>query len=207
MKVIIACEFSGVVRRAFVERGHTAWSVDILPSEMPCEYGGEDHIQDDIFDFLAQMHADYHMFPDLMIAFPPCTHLAASGARWWRYKKIEQRMAIEFVRRLMLEGIPRIAIENPVGILSTVIRPPEQIVQPWMFGDPEWKTTCLWLKNLPALRTINLELAPKDPGGGKRPGRHSSRIHRMSPGPDLAKNRSRTFPGIARAMAEQWGSL
>jgi|SRR5271166_2463025 len=185
MRVLIACEFSGIVRDAFRERGHDAWSCDLLPSEKP----GNHHQMDAL-----QCGA---LFPwDLMIAFPPCTHLAVSGARWFKNKRMEQATALLFARCL-IEGvlIPRICVENPIGILSTQVRKPDQIIQPWQFGHGETKATCLWLKNLPKLVPTNIV-----------EGRHA-RVHREPPSPDRWKNRSRTLPGIAAAMAEQWGSL
>jgi len=132
---------------------------------------------------------------DLMICHPPCTHLAASGARWWPEKIELQREALEFVKFLLNSSIPKIALENPVGKISTAIRPPDQIIQPWQFGHGETKATCLWLKGLPLLVPTNVV-------EGREP-----KIHRMPPGPDRWKERSRTFPGIAEAMADQWGNL
>lgn len=131
----------------------------------------------------------------MLIAFPPCTHLAVSGARWFKDKAKEQADALRFVRELMDAPIPRIAIENPISVISTKIRKPDQIIQPWMFGHGETKATCLWLKNLPPLKPTQIV-----------DGREA-RVHRASPGPDRWKERSRTLPGIAKAMAEQWGSL
>ena len=183
MKVLVACEFSGVVRDAFTLRGHYAVSCDLLPSETPGE-----HIVGRI-EYVALVGWD------MLIAFPPCTHLAASGARWWPAKRREQSEALDFIRKLMNAPIARIAIENPIGKISTEIRKPDQIIQPWQFGHGETKATCLWLKGLPSLKPTNIV-------AGRTP-----RVHRESPGPDRWKNRSRTFPGIAAAMAEQWGSL
>lgn len=185
MRVLIACEFSGVVRRAFRARGHDAWSCDLLQSEDNA-YG---HVVMDALD------AAYTGLWDLMIAHPPCTHLAVSGARWFKDKQKEQAEALEFVRQLLDAPIPRIALENPISIISSYVRKPDQIIQPWMFGHGETKATCLWLKNLP-------KLEPTDIVEGRTP-----RVHHMSPGPDRWKERSRTLPGIAAAMAEQWGSL
>jgi site-specific DNA-cytosine methylase len=183
MDVIIACEFSGVVRDAFLRRGHNAISCDIIPTESPGP-----HYRGDIRDLLNGCW-------DLMIAHPPCTHLAVSGARWWKDKHEEQQEALDFIRLMMNADIPRIAIENPIGKISTEIRKPEQIIQPWMFGHGETKATCLWLKNLPSLIPTNI-VDGRDP-----------RIHRMSPGPNRGKLRSVTYTGIAEAMAEQWGDL
>lgn len=181
MKVLVACEFSGIVRDAFAAKGHDAWSCDLLPSERPGK-----HIQGDV---LGVLHEGW----DVMVAHPPCTHLAVSGARWFKHKQQEQAEALEFVRRLLDAPIHRVALENPVSIISSRIRKPDQVIQPWQFGHGETKATCLWLKNLPLLK-------PTDIVDGREP-----RVHRMPPGPNRWKERSRTFEGIAKAMAEQWG--
>ena len=183
MKVLVACEFSGVVREAFSRRGHDAYSVDLLPTEQPGQ-----HFTDDVIPWLSN-------YWDLMVAFPPCTHLAVSGARWFKHKQAEQAEALAFIRKLMMAPIERICIENPIGVISTQIRKPDQIIQPWMFGHGETKATCPWLKNLPALTPTNIV-------GGR-----DARVHREPPSPDRWKNRSRTLPGIAEAMADQWGGL
>lgn len=182
MKVLVACEFSGAVRDAFAARGHDATSCDLLPSESPGK-----HHHGDVFDL------DLSAF-DLMIAHPPCTHLAVSGARWWPAKLAEQAEAVAFVKRLLAAPVKRIALENPVGLLSTVIRPAEQIIQPWEHGHGETKATCLWLKGLPLLLPSNVVAG------------RVARTHLESPGPDRWARRSRTLPGIAAAMAEQWGA-
>lgn len=184
MKVLIACEYSGTVRDAFKALGHDAMSCDLLPTEKP-----GNHYQGDIFDVLYKGW-------DLLIAHPPCTHLAVSGARHFAAKKASgvQDEALEFVTDLLYAPIKHIALENPVSIISTRIRKPEQIIQPWMFGHGETKATCLWLKNLPPLM-------PTDIVDGRE-----ARIHKMAPSPDRWKERSRTFPGIAKAMATQWGA-
>jgi site-specific DNA-cytosine methylase len=184
---LVACEFSGVVRDAFRRTGHWALSCDLLPSETPGE-----HYQGDVRDIFRFVES-YEF--DLMIAHPPCTHLAVSGARWFKDKQQEQAEALDFVRELLNAPIPRIALENPVSIISSRIRKPDQIVQPWMFGHGETKATCLWLKNLPPL-------VPTDVVDGRE-----ARVHHASPGPDRWKDRSRTLPGIAAAMADQWGGL
>lgn len=181
MRVLVACEFSGVVRRAFRTRGHEAWSCDWLPAE---DEGL--HLQEDVAGIL-------HFGWDLMIAHPPCTHLASSGARWFKDKINEQAEAIEFVRLLAGAPIARIAIENPIGVLSTRWRKPDQIIQPWQFGHGETKATCLWLKDLPRLQSTDVVEG------------REARVHRMPPNADRWKERSRTYEGIARAMAEQWG--
>lgn len=183
VKVLVACEFSGIVRDAFIARGHDAVSCDLLPTESPGP-----HIQDDVLNHVGDNW-------DLMIAHPPCTHLAVSGARWFKNKEREQELALEFVASLLDAPILRIALENPVSIISTKIRKPDQIIQPWIFGHGETKATCLWLKNLPKLTPTNIV-----------DGR-INRVHREPPVPERWKNRSRTFPGIASAMADQWGTL
>ena len=187
MRVLIACEFSGVVRRAFRALGHDSWSCDLLPGEDGSEY----HIQGDVRFFMGP-----HDW-DLMIAHPPCTHLAVSGARHFAAKAADgrQQEALDFVRLLMDAPIPRIAVENPISIISSRIRKPDQIIQPWMFGHGETKATCLWLKNLPKLEATNNVTG------------REARVHRMPPGPNRWKERSRTFEGIAAAMAAQWGAL
>ena len=181
MKVLVACEFSGTVREAFRAKGHCATSVDLLPSERPGP-----HIQGDVRD------VDLSRY-DLLIAHPPCTHLAVSGARWFKDKLTEQAEALDFVRWLMAAPVPRIAIENPVSIISSRIRRPEQIIQPWMFGHGETKATCLWLKGLPKLTPTNIVAG------------REGRVWRLPPSPDRWKLRSATFEGIAQAMAQQWG--
>lgn len=182
MRVLVACEFSGVVRRAFRARGHDAWSCDLLPAED----GDPHHFEGDV---LARLGDGW----DLMIAHPPCTHLAVSGARWFKDKREEQAAALAFARALLDAPIPRIALENPISVISSHIRKPDQIIQPWQFGHGETKATCLWLKGLPPLIPTNVVEG------------REARVHRMPPGPDRWKERSRTFPGIAEAMAEQWG--
>jgi hypothetical protein len=179
----VACEFSGTVRRAFRAHGHDAWSCDLLESEDGSPY----HIQDNA---LLNLEDDW----DLMIAHPPCTHLAVSGARWFKEKQTEQAEALQFVRDLLAAPIKRIALENPISIISSRIRKPDQIIHPWQFGHGEVKATCLWLKGLPKLTPTNIV-----------EGRHP-KVHRMPPSPDRWKERSRTYAGIARAMAEQWGA-
>ncbi len=186
MRVLVACEFSGIVREAFRARGHDAWSCDLLPAEDD----GQNHFQDDA------VGVAYNTFRwDLMIAHPPCTHLAVSGARWFKEKRVEQEAALAFVARLLAAPIPRIALENPISIISSKIRKPDQIIQPWQFGHGETKATCLWLKGLPKLEPTNIV-------EGRTP-----RVHYASPGPDRWKERSRTMTGIAEAMADQWGSV
>lgn len=184
LRVLIACEFSGVVRRAFRALGHDAWSCDLLPSEDGSLY----HLTRDAVD-VARL-PDW----DLMICHPPCTHLAVSGARWFKHKQKEQAEALQFVGWLLGAPIPHIALENPISIISSHIRKPDQIVQPWQFGHGETKATCLWLKNLPPLQPTNIVEG------------REARVHRMPPGPDRWKERSRTYEGIAAAMADQWGA-
>ena len=197
MRILVACEFSGTVRDAFAARGHDAWSCDLLPSETP-----GNHYQGELQHFLTKRNTPIF---DLMIAHPPCTDLAVSGSRWFKGKAAEQRVALEFVEWLMVGqyvNIPRICIENPVSIISSRIRKPDQVIQPHYFGDKAFKATCLWLKGLrPLMRTHHLDLPEKD----TQDHREWSFIHRMAPGPNRAKERARTFHGTANAMAEQWG--
>ena len=181
MRILIACEFSGVVRDAFIAKGHDAMSCDLLDTERPGP-----HYKGDVKDIINDGW-------DMMIAHPPCTHLAVSGARWFKEKQQEQIQALEFVWFLMNASIPKIAIENPISIISSHIRKPDQIIQPWMFGHGETKATCLWLKNLP-------KLLPTEIVEGRE-----NRIHKMPPSETRWKERSRTYQGIANAMASQWG--
>ena len=180
MRILIACEYSGTVRDAFIAAGHDAVSCDLLPTEVPGP-----HYQGDVTDIIGNGW-------DMMIAHPPCTHLAVSGARWFHLKQQEQGEALDFVRLLMNAPIPRIAIENPVSIISSRIRKPDQVIQPWQFGHGETKATCLWLKGLPKLTPTNIVEG------------REARIHKMPPSPDRWKERSRTYSGIAAAMAQQW---
>ena len=184
MRVLVACEYSGRVRNAFRARGHDAWSCDLLDAEDNSPY----HIKGDALEVIGRGW-------DLLIAHPPCTHLAVSGARHFEAKKADgrQAQAVDFFLALARAPIARIAIENPVCIMSSIWRKPDQTIQPWQFGHGETKATCLWLKGLPHLVPTNIVS-----------GRHQ-RVHLMSPGPDRWKERSRTYEGIAEAMAEQWG--
>ena len=181
MRVLVACEYSGRVRDAFAAMGHDATSCDYLPSETQGK-----HYQGDVIDIINNGW-------DILIAHPPCTHLASSGARWFKEKRVEQGEAIDFVKLLAHCDTPKICIENPIGILSTVWRKPDQIIQPWQYGHGETKATCLWLKGLPLLVPTNVV-------DGREP-----RVHYMSPGPNRWKERSRTYEGVAQAMAQQWG--
>ena len=181
MKVLIACEFSGILREAFTSRGHNAWSCDLLPTEIPGQ-----HICGDVLDIL---HDNW----DLLVAHPPCTHLAVSGSRWFKYKTEQQQQAVEFFIKLYQAPVDKLAVENPISVISTKFRKPDQIIQPWWFGCGETKATCLWLRGLPKLQATNIVSG------------RVNRIHRESPGPDRWKNRSRTYIGIAQAMAQQWG--
>lgn len=184
MKVLVACEYSGTVRDAFIGGGHDAMSCDLLPTEVQGP-----HYQGDVRDVI-----DYPW--DLMVAHPPCTDLAVSGSRWFAEKRMSgrQQAGASFFMMLAKADIPRIAIENPVCVMSMLWRKPDQIIQPWQFGHGETKATCLWLKGLPPLKPTNIVEG------------REQRIHRMPPGPDRWKERSRTFGGIARAMAQQWGA-
>lgn len=183
-RLLVACEYSGTVREAFAALGWDAWSCDLLPSERPGQ-----HHQGDVRDLLTREW-------DLMIAHPPCTHLAVSGARHFAAKRADgrQQEALAFVRLLLDAPIPRIALENPVSIISSQVRKPDQIIQPWQFGHGETKATCLWLKNLPSLSPTNIVEG------------REQRIWKMPPGENRWKERSRTFQGIADAMASQWGA-
>ena len=195
MRALIACEVSGVVRRAFRALGYDAISCDILP---PDDGDNAHHYRGDVRDILADGWT-------LMVAHPPCTHLAVSGARWFKNKQAEQREALDFVRTLLNAPIPHIALENPVSIISTVIRKPDQVIQPWMFGHEATKTTCLWLHNVPPLMPTNIV------GKGKRhvtkSGRSLPEWYNLPPSPDRGKKRSITFDGIAQAIATQWSFL
>ena len=185
INVLIACEFSGIVRESFRNLGYNAYSVDLLPTEIPSLY----HFQEDVIQHIR----DRTGFYDLMIAHPPCTHLAVSGARWFPDKKEEQVKAIDFFMEFTKTGIPHYAIENPVCIMATKYRKPDQYIQPYEYGHGETKKTSFWLHNLPFLQ-------PTDIVEGR-----ADRIHRIPPNPNRWKDRSRTYPGIAMAMAEQWG--
>jgi hypothetical protein len=189
-RVLIACEYSGTVRDAFRARGHDAMSCDLLSTDVPGP-----HYQGDVRDILDNGW-------DLLIAHPPCTYLTVSGNKWMKPEYAERfptrhadrEDALAFVRLLMGANIPRIAVENPISVISSRIRKPDQVVQPWMFGHGEVKATCFWLKNLSPL-------IPTDIVGGR-----NDRLHRLPPGPNRWKERSKTFPGIAAAMADQWGA-
>ena len=181
-KVLIACEYSGTVRDAFIAMGHEAMSCDLLPTDVPGP-----HYQGDVFDIINDGW-------DLMIAHPPCTHLAVSGARHFEAKKESgvQDEALAFVQALLDAPIDCIALENPISIISSRIRKPDQVIQPWQFGHGETKATCLWLKNLPKLTPTNIVSG------------REAKIHKMPPGPLRWKLRSTTYKGIAAAMAQQW---
>lgn len=180
MRVLVACEFSGIVRDAFIARGHDAVSCDLLPSERPGP-----HYQTDVRDVL-------HYGWDLLVAHPPCTLLARAGARWWTGRETEQEEALDFVRLLLAAPIRHIAVENPPGAIGTRIRPADQYIQPWQFGHGETKMTGLWLRGLPLLQPTCIV-------SGRTP-----RVHYAAPGPRRWIERSRTLPGIAAAMASQW---
>lgn len=193
MKILVACEESQIVTSAFRGIGHEAYSCDIEPC------GGnrpEWHLQTDVLPLLKQSW-------DMILAFPPCTHLAVSGAKWFKAKRADgrQQTAIDFFMEIANAPCPRIVIENPIGIMSNIWRKPDQIIQPWMFGHLEQKATCLWLKNLPRLvptQNVQKEML-------LLPRRVYERIHFLPPSPTRARDRSRTFAGVATAMAEQWG--
>lgn len=196
MRVLCACEESQAVCTEFRKLGHEAYSCDLLP----CSGGHPEwHIQADALEVCK-------MAWDMVLAFPPCTHLAVSGARWFPEKRRDgrQQMGIGFFLAFTsLDHVPMVAIENPVGVMSTVYRKPDQVIQPWMFGHPETKATCLWLKGLPPLTSthdVRGEMGAMDE-------RDRHRVHHMPPGPERAALRGKTYPGVARAMAEQWGAL
>ncbi len=182
MRILVACEFSGRVRQAFRTYGHTAYSCDYLPTDDKSPY----HLQQDVMPLLRETW-------DMIIAFPPCTYLCRSGARWWKGKELLQEQAIAFFMTFVRNSCPRIAIENPIGIMSRLYRKPDQILQPLQFGNQESKATCLWLKGLPCLYPTDIQdmFYPK--------------CHKMPPGPNRSKLRSTTYQGIADAMALQWG--
>lgn len=183
MRVAVLCEFSGVVRDAFLRLGHDAISCDLLPTDAPGP-----HVQGDCLEY------DWSEY-DLAICHPPCTYLAVSGARWWKDAKIDQWAALNFVRELFDLPVKRIALENPIGVIGKKIRKCDQIIQPWQFGHGCVKATCLWLKDLPKLNPTQVVS-----------GRYAE-CHRAPPSDSRWKDRSRTYPGIAAAMAEQWGGL
>lgn len=199
MRVLVACEYSGRVREAFRRRGHDAWSCDLLEAED----GSPFHLQEDALEAIARgcpaSLGGQHFVGDpwdLLIAHPPCTHLSVSGARHFEAKRADgrQQWAIDFFMALAHAPIPRIAIENPICIMSSVWREPDQVIQPWEYGHGETKATCLWLKGLPPLIPTNIV-------EGREP-----RVHMMPPGPNRWKERSRTFEGIAEAMGAQWSN-
>lgn len=194
MKILVACEFSGTVRDAFAALGHDAWSCDLLPTDSPGQ-----HIQGDI---LGVLNGGW----DLMIAHPPCTYLASSGLHWNKRRPeraLLTEQSIHFVEALMDAPIEKIAIENPIGCLSSRIRKPDQIIQPWYFGHDASKATCLWLKNLPLLKSTNILPGDKKT---RRANQTASGQNKLAPSPDRWKLRSITYPGIAEAMAAQWGT-
>jgi len=205
MRVLVACEYSGRVRQAFRNRGHDAWSCDLLEAE--ANYTSAFHYRCDVISLLNGQSSEYGVRRwDLIIAHPPCTDLAVSGARHFPEKIADgrQQRALDFVQALMDAPCNKIALENPISIISTKIRKPDQIIQPWMFGHPETKSTCLWLKGLPKLvpnddaehvKAHMMTLKPQE----------RNRVFHMTPGPNRWKERSRTYQGIADAMAEQWG--
>lgn len=191
MKILIACEFSGTVRDAFIKAGHDAISCDLLPTESPGP-----HIQGDVLPLLSERW-------DMIIAHPPCTYLTAAGNRWFlpEYKEkypnrlLQRQEAFEFFMQFVWNQCPKIAIENPIGVVSTMYRKPDQIIHPWWFGHDEKKATCLWLKGLPLLQPTDI----RDKNSA------TNRLHALPPSPDRWKLRSKTYDGVAAAMATQWG--
>jgi len=202
MRVLVACEYSGTVRRAFAALGHDAWSCDLLPSDD----SGHNHIQGDVLPISGQNGWD------LMVAHPPCTFLTVSGNKWMKpefanrfpTRQQDRAAGIAFFMALMSAPIPRIAVENPIGIMSTHYRKPDQVIQPWMFGHGETKATCLWLKGLPKLSATHRK---DDLFAAQEPEAREQRLHKLPPSPDRWKLRSTTYSGIAAAMADQWGAL
>jgi hypothetical protein len=195
VSILVACEFSGVVREAFRSRGHDAWSCDLLDAED----GSSFHIKGNVLDVLEDGW-------DLMIAHPPCTYLCGSGLHWNKRRpgrEAQTEEAMRFVLDLMGCDIPRIALENPVGRISTAYRKPDQIIQPWMFGHPESKATCLWLKGLPKLEPTAVLTKVGKYWSNQTP----TGQNKLGPSPDRWKLRSITYHGIANAMADQWGLL
>lgn len=192
-RLLVACEYSGAVRDAFASRGWDAWSCDLLPSDKP-----GNHYQGDVRELLWQGW-------DMLIAFPPCTYLCSSGMHWTTRGLRDRQLtedAVAFVRELMNAPVERIAIENPVGAISTRIRKPDCVIHPWQHGHPESKTTCLWLTNLPTLEPTNVLTLP---ASGHWENQTASGQNKLAPSADRWKQRSKTYPGIAAAMASQWG--
>jgi hypothetical protein len=183
MKVLVACEFSGIVRSAFARAGHDTWSCDLLDTERP----GGNHIKGDVREILSDGW-------DMLIAHPPCTFLASSGARWFRARRTEQELALDFVGTLLNAPIKYKAVENPIGVITGRYGRPSQTIQPWQFGHPHAKKICLWLRGLPKLKSTNIVTV------------RNWTTYRMGPSPHRQKNRSRFYNGIAEAMAVQWGS-
>lgn len=192
MRALVGCEESQVVTAALRKRGVEAYSCDLQAGRINSEW----HITGDVFKAIRKRGPW-----DMGIFFPPCTHVAVSGARWFKNKVVEQRAALEFMRDLLEANIPQIAMENPIGVFSSYWRKPDQIIQPWMFGHRETKAICLWLKNLPPLVPTCI-VGPPLTDEDKR---DFAKVHRMAPGPERARNRSLTYSGVADAMAEQWG--
>lgn len=193
MKVLVACEFSGIVRNAFTRRGHEAWSCDLLDSESNGRHYIGD-VQDILYDHW-----------DILVAHPPCTYLSASGLHWNKRRPeraTQTEEALQFVELLLTAPIPMIALENPIGCISSRIRKPDQIIQPWQYGHSESKSTCLWLKGLPPLQPTNILPLP---ASGRWDNMTPSGQNKLGPSPDRWKERSRTYQGIADAMAAQWG--
>lgn len=200
MNILIACEYSGEVRHAFAVNCPDCYvaSVDLLPTEKKCMLLNEDHFEEDVLVTIKEY--DW----DMMIAFPPCTDICSSGARYFKEKQADgrQQAAVDFFMKMINAPIPKIAVENPIGIMSSLYRKPDQIIQPWMFGVPESKATCLWLKNLPLLKPTNI--LPK-PGCGYWNNQTPSGQNKLGPSPTRGKERAKTYSEIAKCMAETWG--
>jgi len=194
MKILVGCEFSGRIRQAFRDKGHDAWSCDLLPAEDGSPY----HIQGDLFNVL---YRDW----DMGIFFPPCTYLCSSGLHWNKRRPLRQlktNAAAFFFTSCAEASIAKVAVENPIGCMSTLYRKPDQIIQPWQFGHPESKSTCLWLKGLPKLVPTNILEKPEC---GYWTNQTPSRQNKLGPSPTRALERSRTYAGIAKCMADTWG--
>ncbi len=203
--VLVACEFSGIVREAFRARGHDAWSCDLLPAEDDSFY----HLQRDVLEVLHGCRAPDHGFIEwsLIVAHPPCTFLTVSANKWMGHPKFPNRAqdreaAAAFFMALYDAPVARVAVENPIGVMSTRFRKPDQVIQPWMFGHGETKATCLWLRGLPKLAPTH---AKADLFQAPEPQEREQRLHKLPPSPTRWMERSKTFPGIAAAMADQWG--
>ena len=198
MKAIVICEESGALRDELENLGHNAWSVDFLPTSSDQTRKSGKHIQDNLFNVI------YHEHWDAMFAFYPCYALTVAGARWYYEKRAAQYKSVKESMQIMNAPIEKISFENPIGVLSTFIRKPDQIIQPWQFGHKEVKATCLWLKNLPLLVPTDIVGPPPQ---DKEEKKKWEKVHRMAPGPQRSILRSKTYKGVATAMAQQWAQV